>query len=332
MDNLADKDFNRILLLWIGRLGDFIVATPLINAIRRRFPAAKISLLTAAKAAPLARLDPNIDEVLLLEGAQKFYLNLPHLFMAARCFDLAVDLNPSYSRASLFTILLSMAPVRVSFKKQKPVPAGAYTHLLDHDPDHEHFLDRYGRMAEFFGADYAPVMKVYPLKDHFEAAVSVLENLHPAPGTKIIGIHPGDFKKYDNRWPEDNFVEFTKKLLALRGVMPVYFIGPGEEKKIISGILNRLPHGIPYIMPQPAGVAAALLGRIDWLVCNNSGMLQLAAAMGTNTFSFDSRYNFKCWRPRGNNYGIESRQWNSCRDIGIEEAFEAFLKASGLGT
>ncbi len=314
-------DNGRILLILIGRLGDLIIATPFIKALRGKYPSAFISLIVSRKAYSLARLDPNLSEVKLLHDWHLFPKNLRFLGLAAEKYHTAIDLNPSYSRASLALMALSMARERIAF--QKSAPAGFYTHVLPHDPENEHFPERYNRLAEFFDAPYDPKPAVYPSAGDLKSAEAVIKNLNLPKGKFLLGIHAGNFKKLKNRWPEEKFVELTKKLSKMPDIQPIYILGAGEEEKTFSGILRHLP-SVPYILPQPIAVTAGILAKLNLLVCNNSGTLQLASAMSVPTFSFDSRYNVKCWRPKGKIHtGVESQKWNDCRDIPVDTALSA---------
>lgn len=306
-----------VLILWIGRLGDFIVSTPVLEALRKKFPEARLTLLTGPRAAPLARLDPNVNEVLVLQGFHRPFDNLALAARVASGFDLAVDLNPSASRSSAFLLLLSRASVRVSF--EKPWARRLATHTLPHDPDREHFMDRYGRLAEAFGAPFQPRLRVYPRPEDFAAADLTLRSLRLDPARPWVGIHAGNFAKFDHRWPEENFRALTLRLLERRDLQLLYLAGPGEEAP-----LARLLAGLPplkALSPQPLPVSAAALARLDLLIGSCSGPIHLAAAVGTPTFSFNSRYTLSCWQPRGH-IGVASEAWGSCRDISVDQAWE----------
>lgn len=308
-----------ILLVWIGRIGDYVVSTPFIRALRRRFPGARITMVTAPAPAQLAELDPNLDEVRVLHSAMHPLRNLSLAVKVFSGFDLAVDLNAAYSRSSGFFTRLSRAPVRVSFEKK--LQSRFYTHAVAHDPLNEHFLDKYRRLAGFFGAEFEDTMRVYPGRDHFDRADSLLSALGLDPSKIWVGVHPGNFKKFDHRWPEEKFRALTLKLLERKDVEIVYLAGPGEEEPV-SRLLSGLGP-VKALPSQPLPVSAAVLARLDLLIGSCSGPIHLAAAAGTSTFSFNSRYTLTCWQPRGAHYGVASRSWGSCRDIPVEEAWKA---------
>ncbi len=308
----------RVLILLLGRIGDFIVATPAIKSLRDRFPGARLVLATGSRAASLARLDPNLDEVLEIKSPLHPLSNLAAVLRVAAGFDLAVDLNPSFSRSASGLLLLSRAPVRVSFEKRHA--RRLYTTVLPHDPEREHFMDRYARLAAALGAPFEPRLRVYPRPEHVAAAERDLAELGLEPGRPLVAVHPGNFKKLEHRWPEEKFRALTERILALKGPQLVYLAGPGEAEaveKIITGL------GVKLQPPQPLPVAAAFLARLDLLVCTSSGPLHLAAAVGCPTFSFESRYDELCWRPRGPLHDGIVGGPSSCRDIEVDAAWAA---------
>ncbi len=319
------KGLSSILLILVGRFGDYIVTTPFLHGLRRRYPEAEITLITSRKAEDLARANPDLDRVLVFRGWHR-PLSLARVFLAAGGrYDLAADLNPSYSRTSLRLISLARAPRKLAFAKR--APAGTYTLTLPHDPATEHHLDKYSRLAAELG--FAPPEDVrIALPAAADAAGGRLyRGLGLPEGSLTVAIHPGNFKKRENRWPEEKFVEFTKEILGWEGVSVFYIEGPGEERRTEEGVLRFLP-GVRHVPPQPAEVMAAVLARASILVCNNTGTLHLADAVGTPTFSFNRPYTEKCWKPRGkNSFYITSEDPESVRGIEVGDALRAFAAA-----
>ena len=140
-----EKTRRRILLILLGRLGDYIVTTPFLEGLRKRYPGAEITLITSKKAANLAAGNPDLDRVVVFKGWHHPPSTLRMLAAAWRRCDLAIDLNPAYSRASLSLMRLARAPERLAF--EKPAPAGAYTALIPHDLEKDHFMDKYVALA-----------------------------------------------------------------------------------------------------------------------------------------------------------------------------------------
>jgi ADP-heptose:LPS heptosyltransferase len=311
-----------VAALWIGRVGDLIVSTPVLRSLRRTYPGARIVLVTSSACAGAARLIPFVDEILL---HHKLHYPLAALCLAAalrsRRWDLLVDLNPSFSRTSAALAALARADVKLSFRKGWL--DGVFTRQTTAPGETEHMLDRYRRLAAAFGGDFDERTEVALLPGHDKAAGWMLMEAGVLPDKLNILIHPGNFKKYDHRWPEDKFAALTDLLLKEPDVRPVYLAGPGEEEPV-QGILARVAGPVHLLAPGPIGVTAAVIRRFDLCVLNVTGTMHLAAALGIPTFGFYSGYVDKVWRPRGPGHtGPVSPSWNSCRDITVKDAFAA---------
>lgn len=320
-----EKPYKRILLILLGRLGDYIVTTPFLEGLRKKYPAAGITLITSVKAAGLACGNPDLDRVVVFKGWHHPPSTLKMLIAAWRRCDLAIDLNPAYSRASLSLMRLARAPERLAFAKK--APAGAYTAAIPHDLEKDHFMEKYVVLAERLGFTPPESMRVTLPPEVLEEGRRLVAGLGFPPGDRIIAIHPGNFKKHENRWPEEKFVAFTRELLKMEKVSPFYLVGLGEEKETRDGILRHLP-GVKHIPPKSQELTAGILKRCSILVCNSTGTLHLAAAAGVPTFSFNRPYNEKCWKPKGRIHSaIVSKGHKTCRDIEVADAVKAFGRA-----
>ena len=320
------SDVRRVNVLWIGRLGDLLIATPVLRSIRQRFPKARVILVVGEKGIEAAALCPGVDEILVLRNAAHPLANMALLRELRRPADLLVDLNSAFSRASLALTMLANARVKLAFDKGKV--RGAFTHLLEAPSEKEHMLDRYGRLAAALCAEYEPSPRVRIPEDDRRRAKSILDSLGGGePGDRRVAIHPGNFKKYDNRWPEEKFVDLTNRLLDEKGVRIFYMAGPGE-REAVQGIVSRLKRTVTIVPPMPVGVTAGFLSLMDLLIVNATGTAHLAVAVGTPTFSFLSRYTKTVWMPRtGPHFAIVSDTWNSCREIPVDAAWRELQSA-----
>jgi ADP-heptose:LPS heptosyltransferase len=311
----------KVTALLVGRLGDLIVATPFLRSLRRRYPRAKIRLVTSAAGEAAARMVPSIDEVLV---AHRFTRPVANLKLAAkllgrRC-DVLVDLNPSFSRLSAAMAAAMRSPLKAAFEK------GRMDRLYDvraaKPAEDEPMLDRYRRLAHELDAPYDPALELHVPESAHRTASKLLRDLSPDfyDDRANVAIHPGNFKKFDNRWPEDKFVLLTKQLLEDDRLRLFYLAGPGELAPV-KAIVEQLPRPVPILPPASVPVAAALLSRMRLCVLNVTGTTHLAAAVGTPTFAFYSGYTAAVWRPRGSNHaGVVSKSWESCRDIPVKAA------------
>ena len=133
---LADRSFKRILLVKLSSIGDVIHTIPLLNALRRRYPAARIDWLSKPTPAEFLRDLPALDQVLLYgenqteapqynwDGVTHFArLIRDHRFLAmlsrlrAARYDLVIDMQGQLR--SGFVSMVTGAPVRIGFDRPR---------------------------------------------------------------------------------------------------------------------------------------------------------------------------------------------------------------------
>lgn len=313
----------RITALYIGRVGDVIVATSFLRAIRRRYQKARIRLIVGWRSAQVLPLIPFIDEWSVLEKPARVgaHLKFAWQVLSEPC-DLLVDLNSSYSKTSTIITRAARAPRRLAFDKGRGT--GAFTELLPAPGEREHMWDRYGRLAAALDAPYDQDPELHlPIADCDEAD-RLLGALPPLGGGRCnIVIHPGNFDRFSFRWPEEKFAALADRLLDDARVNVFFMGGPGEHEKV-AAIVKTLKRPAPILPPARLGVSGAMLKRMNLLVCNITGTTHLAVALGVPTFGFYAGYTQAVWRPRGARHGgTVCAQWESCRETTLDEAHAA---------
>lgn len=316
----------RITALYIGRVGDVIVATPFLRALRRRHPEARIRLIVGWRSKQVLPLIPFIDEWAVLEkpASVHSHLGLAWRLLSEPC-DALVDLNSSFSKTSTLIARAVRAPLKVAFDKG-PRAAGVFTEVLPAPAEREHMWDRYGRLAAAFDAPYDqdPELRLPPAD--LDEGDRLLATLPPSPGGAFkVVIHPGNFDRFSFRWPEEKFVALADALLGDPRVKLHFMGGPGERAKV-EDIVARLKRPVPILPEARLGVTGAMLKRMNLFVCNITGTTHLAVALGVPTFGFYAGYTQAVWRPRGARHGgVVCPEWESCRETSVEEARAALL-------
>lgn len=265
----------RILVIRAGALGDTLMTTPLIRALRRRYPAAGIDFLCSALAAPLLELNPHLDELHRLR-----WRNLPIALswekrmlihrLRRRRYDvvLLLESNPRYA-----VIAERVAPGRVVY----PKPQGRETvHYAAH-------CLRCAGLPE--SEDLAPEMHL--TADDGARAEGLLAGL-PRPR---IGVHCGYGPRGRSRkrgqterlkgWPTERFVSVCRTLTEQRAV--VVLTGSREDAPDTRQIAAALPAALHRNLAGRTSVRelAAVISRLDAMVSVDSFPAHMAATAGT---------------------------------------------------
>lgn len=309
----------RITALYIGRVGDVIVATSFLRALRRRHPKARIRLVVGWRSAQVLPLVPFIDESLVLgkPGSVGGNLKFAWKLLSEPC-DLLIDLNSSYSKTSTMIARAARAPRRLAFDKGRG--PGVFSEVIAAPAEREHMWDRYGRLAAALDAPYDqdPELRLPPAD--LEEADRLLAALPHGPGHFNVAIHPGNFDRFSFRWPEEKFAALADRLLDDPRVRLFFMGGPGEREKV-AAIVKTLKRPVPILPAARLGVSGAMLKRMQLFVCNITGTTHLAAAVGVPTFGFYAGYTQAVWRPRGARHGgTVCAEWESCRETTVDEA------------
>jgi heptosyltransferase-2 len=96
----------RILLIRFGSLGDVVLTTPVIRAVREVFPDAYIAMLVGDRAADIFSADPRLDEVIVFHRKIKSPAEIRRAaaLIRERDFDVSVDMQRKF-RSSLLAYL-----------------------------------------------------------------------------------------------------------------------------------------------------------------------------------------------------------------------------------
>ncbi len=270
---------NRILVVQTAFLGDVVLTTPLFRALRRRFPDARLDLLTTPAAAPLVEEDPHLDRVLVYDKKGGDGMAAAVRRVRVGRYDLLVAPHRS-PRTSLVGALAGV-PRRVGFADAGL--AFLYHTLVDR-PLARHEVDRNLALLRGLGEAPTPGDRVlcvgYTPRETGEVD-RVLEGAGVPPDAPLAVLCPGSVWT-TKRWSADGFAA-VGRALAGDGLRVAVVGGPDDR-----AVSARVARGIGPGAVDAAGrtslkALAAWMDRARLLVTNDSAPLHVAAARGTPT-------------------------------------------------
>ncbi len=262
-----------VLVVQTSFLGDVVLITPLLSALRRRLAPRRLAVLLRPDAVPLLAGHPDVDDILTDDkrGAER---GLRGLWRSARRlrrerFDIAVSPHKSWRTALL--LAASGIPRRVGFRQAR----GAFLY-------HEHVERDVGRhdvernlalAAPFGGPQEAPCLHL-PVTPEAAARAAVLL---PARGERLVGIAPGSVWR-TKRWLPRGFAGVIRGL-ASDGVRCVLLGAPHE--RALADEINTLAGGSAIVLAGQTELATlvAVIDRLAVLVCNDSAPMHIASAL-----------------------------------------------------
>lgn len=333
-----DVDFATIHRILIIRqhdmLGDFLLATPVLRAVRETFPHAHIGVVAREYFADIARHIRFVDEVLL------FYKNGYHWTPRAlgafwrrlgSGWDLAVVLNTvSHSLSSDLIAHFSRARF-VLGSEIKPLPGASrnffYNLIAPYAPEEKHQTHRNLDIVRYLGIDTTDVAETMHLAEADLAMATAGLRAQGVPPGPAIGMHLGAGKP-DNRWPVARFVALGRELVQEFGVQLLVFRGPGEDA-LIEHFAAAADFAFVRIAPCDLIRLAALFACCDAVVCNDTGVMHLAAATGTPLVAVFGPTDPALWKPPGEKFiairGADART-ASVGAAEVKRALQALLR------
>jgi ADP-heptose:LPS heptosyltransferase len=270
-----------VLVIRNDRVGDMVLTTPLIRALKESMPSVRLTVLASRTNAEVLTGNPCVDDVLVQEGG----LFETTAMLRRKGFDLAVDPILTYELPTAVLCLLSGARYSIGFAAggrealfNLPCPsAGGKKHMVEHQLD----------LARALGLDFTPAAPELHVSLEEKLAVRDLLERAGIPTTEgrtIIAMHPGGHYP-TQRWPARRFGELAKNLAEVYGAVPVFFSGCGEEglAEEAASVMSSRP-----VCIKPGGLREflAALSVCGMFIGNNSGPLHCAAALMLPTLSF----------------------------------------------
>jgi ADP-heptose:LPS heptosyltransferase len=272
----------RIAVLRALQLGDLLCVVPALRALRAAQPHAHITLIGLPWAAGFVqRFSKYLDDHLAFPGMpgmpeQPACVDaLPAFIAAAReqRFDLALQLHGS---GILTNPLL----------QQLGAACNAGFYMPSHDcPDQERFLPwieeehevlRALRLMQFLGMEAQGEALEFPLFDTDYQALRNCCGVLPAPGTYAC-IHPGA-RLPSRRWPPQRFAQVADYLAAAG--LQIVLTGSAQERPLANAVKHAMQAtAIDLSGKTELGALAALIANARIVVCNDTGISHIAAAL-----------------------------------------------------
>ena len=281
--HLDPAGVRRILVRSTNWVGDVVMCTPALRAIRRRFPQAEVVLMARAGVAEAYTRHAAVDRVVRYEprGEHRTLASRWALARALRRehFDLAVLFPRSFSAA--LWAWLAGARRRVGHRDD----ARAWL-LTDRLPRVDfraprHHVEVFFDLARALGVEGDPGPLDYPLRPEERAAARrLLEEAGDDGGRPRVAIHPG-VSKTPRGWHAGRWRALAGRLARERGARVIVLGGPAEAPLAAEIAAAAAPLGTSLAGGTALPESAALMEMCDLLVANDSGAMHLAAAVGT---------------------------------------------------
>jgi predicted lipopolysaccharide heptosyltransferase III len=291
------REVRRVLVVRLRSIGDTVLATPSLYALRRFLPEAQIDLLLEDWVAPLLEGHPDASRIITVKrGSTLARLSLVRTLRAAR-YDVAYNLHGGTTAALLTRA--SGARRRVGYASYKfsalhnhaaPPAAELWRQAKTHSVEQQLAL---------LGWTGVPVTDrpATRLRVTDEADAGIVQRLSAA---KLLSTQPFALfhpaAAFDSkRWDAENFARVADRLDA-RGFAVVAVAAP-DERDVVRAFAASASARVVSFNDLTLAEVSALAARARLFVGNDSGIAHIAAAVGTPSVVVFGSSNVAHWRP-----------------------------------
>ncbi|MDR0378520.1 MAG: lipopolysaccharide heptosyltransferase II [Candidatus Accumulibacter sp.] len=271
----------RALVVAPAWIGDAVMAQPLFMRLCRDIPGLRLDALAPPWVAPVLERMPEITEVIdnpfahgELALRERFRLGRR---LARRNYRRAYVL-PNSAKSALLPFFAGI-PERVGFTGEARYGLINRRHTLDKRAL-PRMVERFAQLAQMPGSPLARPVEPPRLTSSAEQRAETLKSLDIERPRRVAVFCPGAEYGPAKRWPARHFATLADAL-AERG-FDVWLLGSDKDRPIGEDIARLTARGKPRNFCGKTSLAQAidLIASADFVVCNDSGLMHVGAALG----------------------------------------------------
>ena len=280
---LYDQDIHSILLWMPNWIGDVILTLPSLQSLRRAYPKARITVVVKPPSDELLLGHPAINTVLPLpSGPEAVFWKRINFARSLKKYQFDVGIVIPNSFGAAFLLSLTGAKNRLGYNTD------GRDILLTHPITTTNHLKKSQYRVEYYFKIFSPLKMDIPdtvfspvVKQEGDLSVrEALLNIGLDEDEEFITLHPGT-SKVERSWHVERFGILCQKIFKADGKKLV-LLGTKSEEDMLNRIKDYCPPGkVKVIPPMNLRVLAGVLKKSRIFIGNDSGMMHLAAMVGT---------------------------------------------------
>tara|TARA_B100000315_G_C14522479_1_gene562231 strand:+ start:215 stop:1249 length:1035 start_codon:yes stop_codon:yes gene_type:complete len=333
----------KVLIVNVNWLGDAIMMTPAIEALKSKYPEAFLAIMGVERIKEVFDDNPYVDEFICFNEKttqRSFFAKLRFIsLLKSKNFDTVFLIQRSFTRALI--CFLAGIGTRIGFKRVKNNLI--LTQRIDPPATGTHRQEHYLRLFQASGIEITDKQPCVYLDNQISAkAIARLGVLHKN-FSHLIGIHVGanwDLK----RWPVDSFACVCDRLTKELKVAIVFF-GSEKDKDLVGSVLLKMKEkAYNFCETTTLKELAAIIRLLQLFISADSGPAHLSGSLGTPTLVLFGPTSEKISSPIGGGVKILRKDIDceipcyklNCKDnvcmksITIEDVFDQSKSMLGL--
>ncbi|HIP38606.1 MAG TPA: lipopolysaccharide heptosyltransferase II [Desulfocapsa sulfexigens] len=326
----------KILIIKPSAWGDIVHTLPFLAAITKRYPEAEIHWVVAKGLHKFLEGHPLINKLWIMDkngwkdlsrmGQTCKEINTFRKGLRNEHFDVSVDLS-GLLRSGLISWAAG-ATYRLGFSDSDEGSPFFYSHKIL-GGDQIHAIDRYLKLARFLDCDIEDIS--YPLPP-----LPDIQELQADLPDKFCILAPSAGKKA-NRWPAKRFGQLAEKL-----PIPSVIIASYADREIAEETVHAA-NGKAINLAGKTGLMelVTLIGKSQFFVCNDTGPMHIAAALGIPVFALFGPANPTRTGPYGKNNTVIQEEldcspcyarkpctkhnWRCMKELTVEKVYDVII-------
>jgi ADP-heptose:LPS heptosyltransferase len=284
-----------ILVIHQGALGDFILALPALETLRKTFPQSKSIIIGYPRILELVEQRFYAERILSIDqrGIGSFFMREGPLDPSFSQLFGQFDLIVVFGRDEEGTLIGNLKRVcHGHILHINPFPSsGKKIHLTDY------LLKQFSRYG-FRISGLNPRLQLKELDQDWGRDFWRSKGLNLEERSKVIILHPGSGSKR-KVWPMERFLSLAQILQDRFGSRILIVLGPAEGSEV-ERVFERIG---PYAFIQVKGLSllqlASVMEGCRLFIGNDSGISHMASALGIPTIAIFGPTDPRVWSPRG---------------------------------
>lgn len=300
---IINKDIKNILISRTDRLGDVVLALPIIDEVKKNFKDAKIYFLARSYVKDLIENYKGIDELVIEENMKGF--SEKYSFFNIKNLDLVINVKPRFDLALLFFLLRVKYRIGTAYR---------WYSFLYNMKVYEHRKDSLKHESEYnlnllnYFLKYPEPEKIFHFKYSENEKIYLNKKLNGIFDEKYIVIHPGSGGSAKDITVE-KLTEFANEFLEIFVDYKIVLTGIESEKHITGKLKDSVKKELKNKIIDTTGEInlkelMILIDNSYIFIANSTGPIHIAGALNKNIIGFypnDTVMSEKRWKPLSNN-------------------------------
>jgi predicted lipopolysaccharide heptosyltransferase III len=286
-----------ILIIKLRYIGDVLLATPTLRAIKVARPDARVTMMVNRGTEDVLSGNPDLDEIIVLDKGSLAAQSRLISGLRSRRFDTVIDLTDG--DRSAFLSWVSGAPIRIGFNDEQRWRGHYYTQVVQSVPGVRHRIDRDLEALKLLGIQAGskdPQLWLTP--EEMNSADQLLNQLGVQRSQPMVILQPGA-RYWFKAWPPERFAELADQLVSQYGCQVL--IGGSNQDIDLAEQIRQMAKCNPIVMAGRTTIKqfAAIAKKSVLFVGSDSGAMHIASAVGTPVVGMFGPSNPREWGPRG---------------------------------